>query len=88
MKHIVLLGSAVLALVALVLLVTGRRGSPEIAVERDLVYGKGGNADLKLCACCGAKLGLDIVDGTLRSSSGLIHFGVPAHHWWDDIVFT
>ena len=48
MKRIVLLGSLVVALVAFVLLVAGRRESSEIAVERDLVYGKGGDADLKL----------------------------------------
>jgi hypothetical protein len=40
------------------------------------------------CACCGAHLGLDVVGGSLQSNGGLIHFAVPAHHWWDNIVFT
>jgi len=40
------------------------------------------------CACCGSQLAIDIVDGSLQSSVGLIHFAIPAHHWWDNIVFT
>ncbi|HKC25842.1 MAG TPA: organomercurial lyase [Thermoanaerobaculia bacterium] len=40
------------------------------------------------CACCGAQLGIDIVGGALQSRGGLIHFGIPAHRWWDNIVFT
>jgi hypothetical protein len=33
-------------------------------------------------------LALDIVDGSLSSSEGHVHFVVPAHDWWDDIVRT
>ena len=40
------------------------------------------------CACCGSQLAIEIVDGVLQSSVGLIHFAIPAHHWWDNIVFT
>jgi hypothetical protein len=40
------------------------------------------------CACCGAQLVVDILGGSLQSSSGLIHFAIPARHWWDNIVFT
>lgn len=28
------------------------------------------------------------VEGGRVSGEGLIHFGVPARHWWDDIEFT
>lgn len=48
MRRVVILASFVLAVVAFLLLAAARRGSSEIAVERDLVYGKGGNAELKL----------------------------------------
>jgi acetyl esterase/lipase len=48
LKRAVVLGSLVLALVAFLFLAAGRRESPGIAVERDLVYGKGGDAELKL----------------------------------------
>lgn len=48
MKRPVILGSLVVALVASLLLIAARRGSPEIAVERNLVYGRGGGAELKL----------------------------------------
>jgi len=47
-KRAVLLGFLVVAVVAFFLLVAAARRSPEIAVERDLVYGKGGDAELKL----------------------------------------
>jgi len=47
-RRIVILASFVLAVVALLLLAAARSRSSEIAVERDLVYGKGGDAELKL----------------------------------------
>lgn len=40
------------------------------------------------CACCGEQLHVEIAGGSLRATTGVIHFGVPAHHWWDNIVFT
>ncbi len=41
------------------------------------------------CACCGSQLELEVVDGQLvRGADLLVHFVVPARHWWDDIGFT
>jgi hypothetical protein len=40
------------------------------------------------CGDCGEPMTLTIRDGTLTESEGIIHFAVPAHHWWDNIGFT
>ena len=40
------------------------------------------------CADCGHALELRIMDGNIYGDEGLVHFAVPARHWWDDIVFT
>jgi hypothetical protein len=41
------------------------------------------------CADCGEPLGLEVRDGDLvRGADLLVHFVVPARHWWDDIGFT
>jgi hypothetical protein len=40
------------------------------------------------CGDCGDPMLLEIARGTLKQSEGLIHFAVPAHHWWDNIGFT
>ena len=41
------------------------------------------------CACCGERLGLEVVDGELVVGRDvLVHFLVPARSWWDDIGFT
>lgn len=40
------------------------------------------------CGCCGERLTLDThMDGS-PVGHALIHFAVPARHWWEDIVFT
>jgi hypothetical protein len=36
----------------------------------------------------GEPLALTITGGRLDTSDGYIHFAVPAHRWWDDIVHT
>lgn len=41
-----------------------------------------------LCPDCGEELRVDIVDGELASSDHIVHFAVPAAHWWDDIGFN
>ncbi len=41
-----------------------------------------------ICGDCSEPMQLEIADGALRRSEGIIHFGVPAHHWWDNIGFT
>jgi hypothetical protein len=40
------------------------------------------------CGDCGESMVLEIKDGQLIRSEGVIHFDVPAHHWWDNIGFT
>jgi hypothetical protein len=40
------------------------------------------------CADCGQALELKITQGSVQDQEGLVHFAIPAHHWWDDIVFT
>ena len=41
------------------------------------------------CPDCGERLELEVRDGGLaRGADLLVHFVVPARHWWDDICFT
>ncbi len=40
------------------------------------------------CGDCGAGMELAVSGGALAEGEGIIHFGVPARHWWDNIVFT
>jgi alkylmercury lyase-like protein len=41
------------------------------------------------CPDCGEALELEVREGELvRGADLLVHFVVPARHWWDDIGFT
>jgi len=40
------------------------------------------------CGDCGAAMALEVRGGELASGQGLLHFGVPAAHWWDNIGYT
>ncbi len=40
------------------------------------------------CGDCGAPMHLTVKNNELVDSDGLIHFAIPAAHWWDDIIFT
>ena len=41
------------------------------------------------CACCGDRLELEVLDGTLVTGADVLcHVLVPARKWWDDIGFT
>ena len=40
------------------------------------------------CGDCGAPMQLTVQNGQLVEGDGVIHFAIPAAHWWDDIVFT
>ena len=40
------------------------------------------------CGDCSEPMLLEIKTGRLTRSEGLIHFAVPAHHWWDNIGYT
>ncbi len=40
------------------------------------------------CGDCSEPMVLEIAAGKLKRNEGIIHFAVPAHHWWDNIGFT
>ena len=40
------------------------------------------------CGDCGDGMSLEVRDGQLIRSEGVVHFAIPAHHWWDNIGFT
>lgn len=40
------------------------------------------------CGDCGVAMRLEVAGDALTRSEGIVHFGVPAHHWWDNIGFT
>ena len=40
------------------------------------------------CGDCGEALGLEVRDGALVRSEGVVHFAVPARHWWENIAFA
>ena len=49
------------------------------------------NCDARIvtrCADCGTSLTLAVMDGEVVGGGEVVHFGVPAARWWDDIVFT
>jgi len=40
------------------------------------------------CGDCSAPLRLEVRQRKLVRSEGVVHFAIPAHHWWDNIGFT
>ena len=40
------------------------------------------------CGCCGEAMTLSTGGAVGPDGNGVIHFAVPAHRWWDDLVFT
>ena len=40
------------------------------------------------CGDCSEPMLLEIKAGRLTRTEGIIHFAVPAHHWWDNIGYT
>ena len=40
------------------------------------------------CGDCSEPMTLEVAGGKLKRGDGIIHFAVPAHHWWDNIGFT
>lgn len=40
------------------------------------------------CGDCGVGMTLEVRSGALVREEGVVHFAVPAHHWWDNIGFT
>lgn len=41
-----------------------------------------------VCGDCGEPMTLEVKNNTLTRSEGVIHFGVPARSWWDNIGYT
>lgn len=40
------------------------------------------------CGDCGTAMEVAVINGAVQADHGLMHFAVPARHWWDDIVFN
>ena len=40
------------------------------------------------CGECGDEMVLEVRDGALTRTAGVVHFGVPAARWWANIGFT
>ena len=40
------------------------------------------------CGDCGDEMTLEVRDGALLPREGVVHFAIPALHWWDNIGFT
>ena len=40
------------------------------------------------CGDCSEPMILEVRNVKLARSEGIIHFAIPAHHWWDNIGFT
>jgi hypothetical protein len=40
------------------------------------------------CGDCGVTMTLEVRDGKLVRTEGVVHFAIRAHHWWDNIGFT
>lgn len=41
-----------------------------------------------MCGDCGEPMTLEVRSGTLARAGGVVHFGVPAARWWDNIGYT
>jgi hypothetical protein len=41
-----------------------------------------------VCGDCGDPMTLEVRGSKLARSEGVIHFGVPARNWWDNIGYT
>lgn len=49
----------------------------------------GGDGAVKTwCPDCGTRLTVEVAKNCLSSGEGVVHFAVPAAHWWDDIGFN
>ena len=50
----------------------------------------GGNGSVETtCGCCDEAMRVDVEDYRVPgAATGLVHFGVPARQWWDNIIHT
>ncbi|MDQ6885095.1 MAG: alkylmercury lyase family protein [Candidatus Dormibacteraeota bacterium] len=54
-----------------------------------IVWLMGGTGQVSTrCPDCGEGLTVDVTRGALVGEDGIVHFSVPAAHWWDDIIYT
>jgi hypothetical protein len=40
------------------------------------------------CGCCNEAMHLSVEAGEFRLATGVVHFAIPAHRWWQDIVYN
>jgi mercuric reductase len=40
------------------------------------------------CGCCGEAMGVQVRGGVLQPVEAVVHFAIPAHQWWRDIVYN
>ncbi len=40
------------------------------------------------CGCCNEAMTIEIQNGSLVETAGLVHFAIPPKDWWKDIVFA
>jgi len=40
------------------------------------------------CGCCGESMRLSVEAHALKPLDGVVQFAIPAHRWWQDIVYT
>ena len=40
------------------------------------------------CGCCSEAMRLSVEAGELQQAAGIVHFAIPAHRWWQDIVYN
>jgi Alkylmercury lyase len=49
------------------------------------------NVDARIvtaCGCCNDSMVLEIKNGLLIGTTGIVHFAIPPKDWWKDIVFA
>ena len=51
------------------------------------MLGATGRAEAK-CGDCGDDLAIDVNEGRLSVTDHIVHYAVPAAHWWEDIGFN
>ena len=53
-----------------------------------IVSAVGGDGDVDTaCGCCGLAMRVQVRQQDVLGV-GIVHFAIPARHWWDDIVFN
>ena len=49
------------------------------------------NVDARIvtaCGCCNDSMVLEVKDGLLTGTTGIVHFAIPPKDWWKDVVFA